>query len=163
MAYAYWNHSKFLSMRLGNQVTINALKDLLRKEVTDNYSFYSSFSEDCTNVIEEIEKFLSNPVKYYASDTADLILQALARALSIKGTVFKINSDGLVSGFDVGVDASQSHLTCCFARTDVCHVDSVLDLIDILTESEGSPGHSGCCYWDAFLYFNTTKGWDNIL
>ena len=62
------------------------------------------------------------------SDTADLIL---ARALSIKGTVFKINSDGLVSEFDVGVDASQSDLKCCFARTDVCHVDPVLDLIDI--------------------------------
>ena len=89
MAYAYWNHSKFSLNAIGNQVTIDALKDLPRKEVTDNYSFYSSFSEGCTNVIEEIEMFISNPLKHYASDTADLILQALAKALSIKGTVFK--------------------------------------------------------------------------
>ena len=83
-------------LSIGHQVTIIALKELLRKEIANNYEFYCNFSEDHVNVIEEVEKFLNYPVKY-ASDTTDLILQTLTRALLIKGTVFKINSDGLVS------------------------------------------------------------------
>ena len=65
-------------------------------------------------------------MRFYASDTVDLFLHAIATALQIKATVHQIDSAGRVSVIHVGTTENYL-LECCFARTQALHIDPVLD------------------------------------
>ena len=54
-------------------ISINTLKEQLRGEFLFKYEFYSQFSAAEVNILEELDEFLKNPLKYYNSDTVDLL------------------------------------------------------------------------------------------
>ena len=127
---------------------ISDLKELLRNEISTNYEFDLNFSDHSVNIVEEVENVLKDPEKLYANDTVDRFLQALARTLSITGKIFKINSDGITSDIDIGVHVASSDIQCYFARTDICHVDPILDFKSENTTNITAHNSTEVCYID---------------
>ena len=78
--------------------------------------------------MQTLKTFLKDPEKHYANDPFNLFLQDLARALSVTGKIFKINSDDITSDIDIGAHEASSDIQCYFAPTDICHVVPVLDV-----------------------------------
>lgn len=112
----------------GIACNVDGLKNALKQEIIENIEFYQQFSTETVDVIREMNLFLENPEKYYASDTVDLFLDAIAKALSIKVKVFQINSQGEIVELNVGTLANFSY-EFFFARYSILHVDPVLELI----------------------------------
>ena len=58
---------------------VHGLKEGLGHEIIENIEFYQQFSTASVD-IREMNSFLENPEKYYASDTVDLFLDATTKA-----------------------------------------------------------------------------------
>ena len=108
--------------------TIEQLINSLKEEIQKNASKYQTFSEDDVDVKAEIEKFISDPVKAYVEKTVDLVLPALSSALNVKATVFQINSSGKILTLPSIRNIKDFEVECFFARTQVLHVDPVVEL-----------------------------------
>ena len=112
----------------GHVTTIPDLKEMLKLEMTRRVDVYSKFSESSIDILKEFDEFLNDPEKNYVNETVDLFIHALARALSVTGKIFKIDSAGVIIEIDIGDDKSTSEKHCYFARTYMLHVDPVLDI-----------------------------------
>ena len=88
---------------VGVECNVHGLKEALRHEIIENIEFYQQFSTASVDMIREMNSFLENPEKYYASDTVHLFLYA------IKGKVFQINSQGNIMEINVGLLADYTY------------------------------------------------------
>ena len=68
---------KGINTAFGKAIPLDEINTNLRKEFLSNYKSYQSFSDDYVNVLVELVKFLSDPLRYYNSDTFDFFLIAL--------------------------------------------------------------------------------------
>ena len=62
---------KGINTAFGKAIPLDEINTNLRKEFLSNYKSYQSFSDDYVNVLVELVKFLSDPLRYYNSDTFD--------------------------------------------------------------------------------------------
>ena len=92
--------------RTTQTVSIEGLKSLLRSEILQSYDHKRGYSVQSVNVLKELDLFLKDPVKHYVTETVDLFLMALARALCVEATLFQINKEGEVAAMDVGVQSA---------------------------------------------------------
>ena len=93
------------------------MKDTSRSEIETRENFYSSFSENSVNILEEVDRFFANPEKNYVRATVDLFIHALPRGLSVIGKMFKIDAQGNIIEIDIGEKDNPSNFQCYFART----------------------------------------------
>ena len=70
---------KGINTAFGKAIPLDEINTNLRKEFLSNYKSYQSFSDDYVNVPVELVKFLSDPLRYYNSDTFDFFLIALGK------------------------------------------------------------------------------------
>ena len=84
---------KGINTALGKAIPVDAITTNLRKEFITNYKSYQSFSDDSVNVLVELEKFLSDPLRYYNSDVSDFFLIAFGKAYDANIVVYKSNSE----------------------------------------------------------------------
>ena len=84
---------KRINTALGKAIRLDESITKLRKEFLANYKSYHSFSDDSVNILVELEKFLSDPLRYYNSDTFSFFLIALGKAYDANIVVYKSNSE----------------------------------------------------------------------
>ena len=72
-----------------DDVTIEEVIAKLRSEVLHNYNFYTEFSSNEVNTLTELDNFLKNLLKYYNSDTVDLLLITLGNAFQCRIVVYQ--------------------------------------------------------------------------
>ena len=65
----------------------------LRNEVNDNKEYYQTFSSSDNDILEGIDKYISD--KQYNTDCADIILSALCNALAVTATVYQFREDSV--------------------------------------------------------------------
>ena len=70
---------KGINTAFGKAIPLDEINTNLRKEFLSNYKSYQSFSDDYVNALVELVKFLSDPLRYYNSDTFDFFLIALGK------------------------------------------------------------------------------------
>ena len=68
---------KGINTALGKAIPLDEITTNLRKEFLTNYKSYQSFSDDSVNVLVELERFLSDPLRYYNSDISDFFSHCL--------------------------------------------------------------------------------------
>ena len=61
---------KGINTALGKAIPLDKITTYLRKEFLTNCKSYQSFSDDSVNILVELEKFLSDPLRHYNSDTS---------------------------------------------------------------------------------------------
>ena len=123
--------------------TIDDLMKTLRQEIESNISVYETFSSNDVDVKTELEKFFQNPGKAYVRECVDLFLPALTMALKMRGTIYKIDDAGQVSTLNVGPKDGYE-IQCCFAQTQIFHVDPVLQS-STEHRCKGGTGHMKVC------------------
>ena len=67
------------------------LKDTIknfRSEIHTNHKNYSDFSPDDVNILTELDLFLTNPLKYYNTDTVGLLFVALGKPYTCKTIIY---------------------------------------------------------------------------
>ena len=84
---------KGINTALGKAIPLDEITTNLRKEFLTNCKSYQSFSDDSFNILVELEKFLSDPLRYYNSDTFIFFLIALGKAYDANIVVYKSNSE----------------------------------------------------------------------
>ena len=82
-----------INTALGKAIRLDESFTKLRKEFLTNYKSYHSFSDDSVNILLELEKFLSDPLRYYNSDTFNFFLIALGKAYDANIVVYKSNPE----------------------------------------------------------------------
>ena len=85
---------KGIKTALGKAIPLDEITTNLRKEFLTNYKSYQSFDsinvlDDSVNVLVELEKFLSDPLRYYNSGTSNFFLTALGKAYDANIVVYK--------------------------------------------------------------------------
>ena len=100
-----------------NDVTIAKL----RNEVLHNYNFYSEFSSNEVNILTELGNFLKNPLKYYNSDTVDLLLMA-PLATRINAELLFMNAPKLTHGLTTYVKTKRSTKEFFISQKLNCHI-----------------------------------------
>ena len=84
---------KGINTALGKAIPLDEITTNLRKEFLTNYKSYQSFSDDSVNVLVELKKFLSDPLRYYNSDTSDFFLITFGKAYDASIIVYNSNSE----------------------------------------------------------------------
>ena len=110
---------------LGKAIPLDEIYTNLRKEFLTNYKSYQSFSDDSLNVHVELEKFLSDLLRYYNSDTSNFFLIALGKAYDANIVVYKSNSEQC-SITDYTNEERASKVALYFTKTLLEHIDPIL-------------------------------------
>ena len=97
----------------------------LRKEFLTNYKSYQSFRDDSVNILVELEKFLSDPLRYNNLDTSDFFLIVFDKACDANIVVYKSNSEKCWIT-DYTNEELASKVTLYFAKTLSEHIDPIL-------------------------------------
>ena len=84
---------KGINTAFGRAIPLDEITTNLRKEFLTNYKSYQSFSDDYVNVLVELVKFLSDPLRYYNSDNSHFFLIALGKVYDANIVVYKSNSE----------------------------------------------------------------------
>ena len=87
-------------------------------------------------------------MKYYANETVDLFLHAISVAFKMKSTIYQIDSSGKVIVLHVGTLENQK-IECFFARTQILHIDPVVDnlgSVKVEENDESSILHCPFCH-----------------
>ena len=101
---------KGINTALGKAIPVDAITTNLRKEFITNYKSYQSFRDDSVNVLVELERLLSDPLRYYNSDTSNFFLIALGKAYNANIVVYKSNSEKCwITDYTNEERASKSH------------------------------------------------------
>ena len=87
------------------------VKAALRSEILRNFDEYSAFSSDKVNVLTELDRFLANPLQYYAPDTVDLFLIALGNIYACN-TISAANKDRSTVDYRQSSAFDRPHLSC---------------------------------------------------
>ena len=111
------------------------VKAALRSEILRNLDEYYAFSSDNVNVLTELDRFLTNPLQYYNSDTVDLFLVALGNSYACNTIVYRCTEKDT---WTTNINNSEKYYTktLYFAMTDKDNVDLVLNTDNQRVESE---------------------------
>lgn len=118
---------KGINNTLKEDTTLDEIAVNLRKEILLNNQKYQSFSDKAVNVLVELEKFLSDPLKYNNSDTYDLFLIALGKAYYVNIVAYESNSKKCWIK-DYTNKRRRSKFRLYFAKTLSEHIDPILPL-----------------------------------
>ena len=99
----------------------------MRSEILTNHKFYSDFSPADVNILTELDLFLTNPLKHYNADTADLLLIALGNSYTCKTIIYHCDGERTWTTYmpDENKDYNK---TLYFAKTNLSHLDLVLNV-----------------------------------
>ena len=73
--------------------SIEYLQLSLIREIFHRFEFYREFSTETCDLLKELDIFLSNPLKFYNSEVADIFLLALGDAYEVNTVVLQSNVD----------------------------------------------------------------------
>ena len=116
---------KGINTTLGKAIPLDEITTNLRKWFLTNYKSYQSFSDDSVNVLVELEKFLSDPLRYCNSYTSDSFLIALGKTYDANIIVYKSNSEKCWIP-DYTNEQRASKVTLYFAKILSEHIDPLL-------------------------------------
>ena len=82
-----WKIALQNSRQIQNKPCFTQLHNSIYDEFLKNFNHYSNFVPDTTDLAEEVHKYLEH--RNYASDTGDLVFQALANVTEISAMIYK--------------------------------------------------------------------------
>lgn len=72
--------------------SFNGLLHMAKNEVLENMAFYSNWSNEGSNIEEELERYVED--RAYGTDSSDLVVNALANSLCVTIRILEIGATG---------------------------------------------------------------------
>ena len=117
-------------------VTFEELVEKLRKELTDRKDYYMSMSLiDDTDILEEFEEYMRDPMSKYDKDIADYFLYALGSAFKVNVILFQ-SDDKTCRIMDQTENGTTYNDNCYFVRTLSLHWDPVTPTVLLESDSD---------------------------
>lgn len=115
-----------LSHVLKRHVTNKDVENVIRKEAFENQGFYVDFAPG-VNILEELENFLKNPLKFYGEDTCDLFLMMCGNGFNANTVIFQSDEEKAWI-VNLAPNDKEHSTTLYFGRSVSLHVDPVLPI-----------------------------------
>ena len=145
---------------ISRNYTLDDLKQSLQCEIASNTQFYKDYSTKDVDLLVDVRKYIENPLANYSSDSADMYITALARAIQVNAVVFQSTVDTCLI-VDQGEDSIVHDETLYFLRTESMHIDPILPNI---TSTGTCPeviviedAVTDCTPTDNFIHFDLNK------
>ena len=108
--------------------TLDVVKSSLEVEITARKGFYQEFSKEDVDVVEEVKRYIENPLSKYHKDTTDLYLTALGSWFEVNIVVIQ-SSITNCTVLNLGREDNQTFpQTLYFLKTFSEHLDAVVKI-----------------------------------
>ena len=110
-------------------VTMKEVMKCLRSELLCRYEFYKNFCADPCNILEDLDNFLEDPLKFYNCESGNIFLMALGNAFKVNTVILQSDANRCWTT-DFSNGTTQGKCKFYFARSLSLHYDIIVPHID---------------------------------